>query len=81
MKNGVDLEEFCRLQRDHGLARELGVDNKFIAAYFGTLGMAHGSTWFLRAAALLRNDSRIVFLLVGDGAERRRLQRMRKEWA
>jgi glycosyltransferase involved in cell wall biosynthesis len=80
VKNGVDLEQFSRLERDHSLAREIGVEDKFIAAYFGTHGMAHGLEVVLRAAALLRNDPRITFLLVGDGAERRRLQRMREEW-
>jgi glycosyltransferase involved in cell wall biosynthesis len=71
VKNGVDLEQFGRPERDQGLARELGVEGRFTAAYFGTHGMAHGLDVVLRAAVLLRNDPRIVFLLVGDGAERR----------
>jgi glycosyltransferase involved in cell wall biosynthesis len=79
VKNGVDLEQFGRPERDHGLARELGVEGRFTAAYFGTHGMAHGLDVVLRAAALLGNDPRIVFLLVGDGAERRGLQAMQKE--
>jgi Glycosyl transferase 4-like domain len=66
VKNGVDLEQFGRLERDHSLARELGVEGRFTAAYFGTHGMAHGLDVVLRAAVLLRNDPRIVFLLVGD---------------
>ena len=80
VKNGVALDRFCRVQRDRGLARELGLEDRFTAAYFGTHGMAHGLEVVLRAAALLRNDPRIVFLLVGDGAERRALQAMRKEF-
>ena len=80
VKNGVDLEQFGRLQKDHSLARELGVEDRFIAAYFGTHGMAHGLDVVLRAAVLLRNDPRIAFLLVGDGAERRGLQAMRNEF-
>jgi glycosyltransferase involved in cell wall biosynthesis len=79
VKNGVDLEQFGRPERDQGLARELGVEGRFTAAYFGTHGMAHGLDVVLRAAVLLRNDPRIVFLLVGDGAERRGLQAMRRE--
>jgi glycosyltransferase involved in cell wall biosynthesis len=79
VKNGVDLEQFSRVERDHSLARELGVEGRFTAAYFGTHGMAHGLDVVLRAAALLRNDPRIVFLLVGDGAERRALEATRTE--
>jgi glycosyltransferase involved in cell wall biosynthesis len=79
VKNGVDLEQFGRPERDQGLARELGVEGRFTAAYFGTHGMAHGLDVVLRAALLLRSDPRIVFLLVGDGAERRALQAARQE--
>jgi glycosyltransferase involved in cell wall biosynthesis len=78
VKNGVDLERFSRPRRDPGLVRELGLEGSFIAAYFGTHGMAHGLDSVLRAAELLRDDPRIVFLLVGDGAERRRLLAMKE---
>jgi glycosyltransferase involved in cell wall biosynthesis len=78
VKNGVDLERFSRPRKDQGLARELGLEGKFTAAYFGTHGMAHALDSVLRAAELLRDDPRIVFLLVGDGAERRRLQAMKE---
>ena len=78
VKNGVDLERFSRPRRDPGLARELGLEGSFTAAYFGTHGMAHALDSVLRAAELLRDDPRIVFLLVGDGAERRRLLTMKE---
>jgi glycosyltransferase involved in cell wall biosynthesis len=78
VKNGVDLDRFYQPQKDHGLARELGLEGKFTAAYFGTHGMAHALDSVLRAAEVLRDDPRIVFLLVGDGAERRRLQAMKE---
>lgn len=78
VKNGVDLERFSRPRRDPGLARELGLKGSFTAAYFGTHGMAHALDSVLRAAELLRDDPRIVFLLVGDGAERRRLLTMKE---
>jgi glycosyltransferase involved in cell wall biosynthesis len=79
LKNGVDLEQFGRPERDPALARELAVEGRFTAAYFGTHGMAHGLDVILRAAVLLRDDPRIAFLLVGDGAERRGLEAMRTE--
>jgi glycosyltransferase involved in cell wall biosynthesis len=78
VKNGVDLERFSRPRKDQSLARELGLEGKFTAAYFGTHGMAHALDSVLRAAELLRDDPRIVFLLVGDGAERRPLQAMKE---
>jgi hypothetical protein len=56
VKNGVDLEQFSRPRKDQGLARELGLDGKFTAAYFGTHRMAHALDSVLRAAELPRDD-------------------------
>lgn len=78
VKNGVDLALFQ--QDPQGAARirnEFGLDGKFIAAYVGTHGMAHGLDVILDAAERLRHDPRIVFLLVGDGAERSGLMERR----
>jgi len=76
IKNGVDLDLF-RTSPAAGaeLRQELGLEGKFVAAYVGTHGMAHGLETVLDAAALLRGEERIVFLLVGDGSERERLAR------
>ena len=49
------------------------MDNKFVAAYVGTHGLAHGLDTILAAAEILREHKDIVFLMVGDGAERARL--------
>jgi glycosyltransferase involved in cell wall biosynthesis len=80
VKNGVDLALF---QQDAaGAARirsELKLEGKFIAAYVGTHGMAHGLSTILDAADRLRTNARIMFLLVGDGAERANLERQRQE--
>jgi glycosyltransferase involved in cell wall biosynthesis len=72
IKNGVNLALFRRTPRSEPLARELGVDGRFVAAYVGTHGMAHHLETILEAAAIVRSPE-IVFLLVGDGAERCRL--------
>jgi glycosyltransferase involved in cell wall biosynthesis len=72
LKNGVDLELF---RRSDGAAikRRLGISARFLAVYVGTHGMAHGLDSVLDAAALLKNEPDIGFLLVGDGADRARL--------
>jgi glycosyltransferase involved in cell wall biosynthesis len=72
IKNGVDLALF---QTSDGaeIRERFGIGDRIVAAYVGTHGMAHGLDTLLDAAALLREDERIVFLLVGDGAERERL--------
>jgi glycosyltransferase involved in cell wall biosynthesis len=73
IRNGVDLKFFESRDPDADYARELGVDGKFVAAYVGTHGMAHGLDLLIEAAERLRDRPDIVILLAGDGAERNRL--------
>lgn len=75
--NGVDLEFFTPSEDTAQLAREFGVAGRFVAAYVGTHGLAHGLDTILLAADRLRDDPDIAFLLAGDGAERANLLRKR----
>ncbi|MCL4721309.1 MAG: glycosyltransferase family 4 protein [Gammaproteobacteria bacterium] len=75
--NGVDLEFFTPSEDTAQLAREFGVAGRFVAAYVGTHGLAHGLDTVLLAADRLRDDPDIAFLLAGDGAERGNLLRKR----
>jgi glycosyltransferase involved in cell wall biosynthesis len=73
IKNGVDLDLFQSATDGAAVKAKFGLDGRFVAAYAGTHGMAHGLNTILDAAALLKDDPRFAFLLVGDGAERSRL--------
>lgn len=53
---------------------ELGLGERFAAAYFGTHGMAHRLETILDAAEILRGDDRIAFILAGDGAAREAIE-------
>lgn len=68
--NGVDVDRFRKTPRDEALAAEWGLKDKFVIGYIGTHGMAHGLSNVLEAAARLRGNDRVMFLFVGDGAER-----------
>lgn len=74
--NGVDTQLFQPQPPCESLLRSWRLSNRFVCSYVGTIGMAHGLDVVVSAARtfkrLGRND--IVFLLVGDGAERARLQ-------
>jgi len=74
IRNGVDLKAFIPGPKPVELARSLGLEGKFIAAYVGTIGMAHGLGVLLSAAELLRNRKDLAFVLVGTGAEHARLE-------
>jgi glycosyltransferase involved in cell wall biosynthesis len=77
--NGVDLDFYTPAPDGGSLAAEFGVEGKFVAAYVGTHGLAHGLDTILRTAERMRDDSRVAFLLAGDGAERERLIQRRDE--
>jgi glycosyltransferase involved in cell wall biosynthesis len=72
VKNGVDLTLFG--DRDTNAAdlfrKAHGLSGKFVAAYIGTHGMAHGLDIILEAGQRLVDRDDIRFLLVGDGAQR-----------
>lgn len=77
--NGADLEQFSEPVRNEALAAELGLRDKFVAAYVGTHGMAHALSTVLQAADRLRARDDIRFLLVGSGAEQEQLRQQRDE--
>jgi glycosyltransferase involved in cell wall biosynthesis len=74
VRNGVDLKAFVPGPKPVELARRLGLEGKFVAAYVGTIGMAHGLDALLSAAERLRDRRDLAFVLVGAGAERTRLE-------
>lgn len=71
--NGADLSRFKPQPRDGALARELGLEGKFVAGYVGTHGMAHSLKTLLEAAQILQTRpeaSDIRLMLLGDGADK-----------
>lgn len=74
IKNGVNLDLFRKTGDSEATKKRFGFENRIVAAYIGTHGMAHRLSTVLDAAAILADDPRIGFLLVGDGAERAGLE-------
>ena len=75
--NGVDLKHYTQGNALGALRDQFGIDeNAFLIGYIGTVGMAHGLDIVIEAAALAveRGDEQIHFVVVGDGAERARLE-------
>jgi len=73
IKNGVDTRLFNRDIDGQSTRDRHALGQRVVAAYFGTHGMAHHRETILEAAEQLRERTDVVFLLVGDGAERDRL--------
>ncbi|MDH4096302.1 MAG: glycosyltransferase family 4 protein, partial [Betaproteobacteria bacterium] len=77
--NGVDLESLVPGPKPQDLVVKHHVQGKFVAAYIGTIGLAHGLGTILDAAERMRDDPRVVFLLVGDGAKRDALEKQARD--
>jgi colanic acid biosynthesis glycosyl transferase WcaI len=72
--NGVEIDLFSPKNTASNLRRELQLEEKFVVSYIGTIGMAHGLESLLEAASLLQHSSpKVLFLLVGEGADKARL--------
>lgn len=54
---------------DNPLRQEWGLQDKFVVGYSGNLGRAHEFGTVLDAAENLKPDPRIIFLIIGGGAQ------------
>jgi len=72
--NGIDPTLFCPRAPDLDLLEQHGLGDGFSVGYVGTLGLAHGLATVVDAAERLRDRRDVVFVLIGDGADRARLE-------
>lgn len=73
--NGVDTERFVPIPRDQALAAQLGVTDKTVIGYVGTIADYEGLGLLLTAARELRRTREdFHVLIVGDGAVLEELQ-------
>jgi glycosyltransferase involved in cell wall biosynthesis len=81
--NAADLDFFQRdADAGRSFRRRLGIeDQKILIAYTGTLGRINDVGYLVRVAAAARNDDRLVFLTVGDGQEKARVEALARESA
>lgn len=77
VENGVETDLFAPAEpaANIGLRKELGAEFGFLVCYIGTMGMAHGLETLLEAAARLQSENpNVVFVLIGEGAEKERIK-------
>lgn len=71
--NGVDLERF---QVDSGnIKQKYGLANRFVILYCGAIGISHSLETIIELAGGW-HDERMLFLFVGEGAMKAKLQEM-----
>jgi len=78
--NGTDTVLFNPSADSAAARKGLGLEDKFVVMYAGTMGLAQGLDVVLEAAKLLRDESAVQFVLVGDGVDRPNLlDKVRRE--
>lgn len=76
--NGVDFSLFKQPQNDServALREQLGFGNRFVAMYMGAHGAYNALDTIINAAIELKDDPRFLFVFVGDGDEKPKLQK------
>lgn len=61
-------------QEDNHLRREWGLEGKFVVGYSGNMGRVHEFETILGAAESLKGDNSVIFLFIGDGAQKKWLE-------
>lgn len=75
IENGVETELFSPAKDGAALRKSHGLDGRFVVSYIGTIGYAHGLDIILQAARRLNEIlPEALFLLVGEGAEKDKLE-------
>jgi colanic acid biosynthesis glycosyl transferase WcaI len=74
--NWIDTSRAAPVSRDSAYRRDLGLQDRFVVLFAGVMGYAQDMAVIVEAAAALRTDPNIVFLLVGDGVRRKEAEDM-----
>ena len=77
VENGVETALFAPAAESvtNPIRHELAAEQKFLVCYIGTMGNAHGLETLLDAAAKLQSQNpNVLFLLIGEGAEKEKVK-------
>lgn len=80
VQNWVDAEFVKPMPKsENPFAVKHALKDKFVVMYSGNLGMTHNIESMLEAASLLKQFPHIVFVIIGDGAKKEKIERMVQE--
>lgn len=80
LHNWVDIEPFKNLTQNISFRKKYGLEGKFIILFGGIMGPAQGMEFVVEVARKLADLKDLVFLLVGDGSEKPRIEKSIKEY-
>lgn len=80
MPNWIDLMPYKNLTKNISFRKEWGLEGKFIILFAGIMGPAQGMEFLVEVAKKVADIKDIVFLLVGDGMEKEKIEKLAKEY-
>ena len=80
MPHWIDEMKAARIDYEtrQSIRQTYGWTHKFVSLFAGNIGVVQGLETAVRAAALLPRDSGFLISMIGDGADRQRLQELAK---
>ena len=78
--NGADFDIALDLSSREKIRKEYGWEGKKVFAYFGAHGVANDLDQMVNIARVYCNNDKIVFALIGDGMQKKSLQRRADEY-
>jgi len=77
VKNGVETDIFRSVPAAAEVRTQLQSEDRFLICYIGTMGNAHGLETLIAAAGELTTAlPKATFLLIGEGAEKERIEKL-----
>jgi colanic acid biosynthesis glycosyl transferase WcaI len=77
--NWIDTKAIQPGSRENGLRASLGLDHHFVVSFAGIMGYSQDLETVLHSAKILKDQKDIVFLMVGNGVEKPKLQKLVQE--
>jgi colanic acid biosynthesis glycosyl transferase WcaI len=72
--NFVDVSDLVPLEKTNNFSRKHNLYNQFVVSYAGNMGPAQGLEHFIDAANILKDETGVCFLMMGDGILRESLR-------
>lgn len=72
--NFVDIDFIRPMPKQSAYSDRMGLTNKFVVSHAGNIGYVYDLDTMLDAARILADELDILFLIVGDGVEKSRLE-------
>ena len=79
--NWVDIDFITPGCQKNSIREKYNLDDKFVVMFAGTIGLAQGLECVIDAAKLLSHQKDILFVFVGEGVMKKKLQQKAEEYA